>query len=86
MSKIKIIALAAVAVCSAAALYWHIQFEGSTETLIARFPDVDPNLVREVHKEMTREALAGEYGELDLTDDNVCDSIFLAKVMLRTHT
>ena len=87
MNKFKIIAsISAVAICGVAALAWKIQFEGSTESLIALFPDVDPNLVREIHKEMVREALSGEYSEIDVSDDSVMEAMFRAKLMLRTHT
>lgn len=86
MSKIKIISLTVVAVAGVAALASKIQFEGSTEALYERFPYVDRKIVREVHKEMVRETLAGEYSGLDLDNDEICDEIFLAKVMLRTHS
>jgi hypothetical protein len=78
------IALIAVVVLSSAAVLWHIQFEGSTDALCERFPDIDPSIVRKVHKEMVRETLAGEYNDIELNDEN-CDEIFRAKAMLLTH-
>lgn len=86
MHKHKIIALCGAGIISVVAACWFLQFEGSSGALIERFPDVDPTIVRAVHKEMFREALAGEYSELDLDDDSVCDAIFMAKVMLRTSS
>lgn len=78
MNKFKIVAFGTVVTLMVVATLWKIQFEGSTASLIERFPNIHPDVVRKVHKEMTREALAGEYSELNLTDEGY-DAIFLAK-------
>lgn len=76
MSKIKIALIAAVVLVPIG--YW-ISFEGSTGALIERFPDVDPDIVRKVHKEMFLEALASGSKGPALTDEQ-CDAIFRNKV------
>lgn len=65
----------------AALLIWkYIQFEGSTGALVERFPDVDPSIVRKVHKEMYKEALAGKYNQMGSADED-WDTIFKVKLM-----
>jgi hypothetical protein len=47
---------------------------------VERFPDVPPDVVRKVHREMVREALAGEYENLPSDDDSM-DALFRAKTL-----
>ena len=77
MSKAKIGIIAALALGAAAAVW--LQFEGSNGELEKRFPDIDPKIVRKVHKEMIREALAGEYDGVYVTDADY-DDLFKTKV------
>jgi Fe-S-cluster formation regulator IscX/YfhJ len=77
MTKYKIILSAAVVVVSAFVAY--ASYEGPLQALMERFPDIDPKIVRKVHREMFKEALVGKYSEFQ-TDDATLDRIFLVKV------
>lgn len=77
MTKAKIGIVVALALGAAAAVW--LQFEGSNGELERRFPEIDPKIVRKVHKEMLREALAGEYNNVYVTDEDY-DELFRSKV------
>lgn len=66
-------------IVSAFALAAYVTREGSLGVLIERFPDVDPKIVKKVHKEMIREALRGKYANSVLSDEDY-DLIFMSKV------
>lgn len=68
---------AALSVAFLAGAYAFAQFVGSTDALIKRFPDVDPDVVQRIHKEMVLEALQGAYA--GLSDDAEYDRVFRAK-------
>lgn len=57
-----------------------ISFIGSEGALMERFPDIDPDDVKAAHRKMYRAALKGQYNDLDMDDDAVMDSVFLAVV------
>jgi len=79
MSKLKILAIAAPVVLCLSGVAFYIQYVGSTEAIVERFPEIDPTIVRKISAEMTREAFTGKYSDIDITDENVCDNIFLRK-------
>lgn len=56
----------------------YIQFKGSNSELEKRFPTLPKDVVKKVHLEMLKEALAGEYDGILVTDSEY-DDLFLAK-------
>jgi hypothetical protein len=87
MNKTKIIlsaiALATVVIPS----MYYVSFVGSTEELIKRFPDVDPQIVYKAHKKIFWETLQGKYNDIEDDADGSSgeyDRIFLEKVQKLT--
>jgi hypothetical protein len=85
MTKTKIIlsviALAAAVIIPPISLY--VTFVGSTEELIKRFPDIDPQIVWDASKEMFFDTLQGKNSHIvDDADGSTgeYDRIFLEKV------
>lgn len=74
--KILIAITAAVITRFAALVYW----EGHINAIVERFPDIDPTIVRKLHREMFVEALRGKYKDMDTDDPAIMDEIFLDKV------
>lgn len=61
-----------------------VQFVGSNDALVERFPDVDPDVVYRIHKEMIKDALAGKLA--DVKNDEAYDEIFRMKLAwLQVH-
>jgi len=81
MNIITKIILSTVTVTIVAVTAMYVQYVGSTEALVERFPDIDPKIVRKLSKEMYMEALTGKYADIESTDDAL-DKIFLEKVQL----
>lgn len=81
MNKIKLIAVLA-SVVGATYFAFQIYMAGHDIAIEERFPDIDPVLARTVHREMTRDALAGKLKHAN-TDEEL-DAEFLRRVALHT--
>lgn len=89
MTKIKIILLSSVGLIGTAFAAMWVSFEGSTGALIEQFPDIDPTIVRKVHKEMWLESFKGTYNDIDDDADGSTgeyNRIFLEKVQKLTNS
>ncbi len=80
MTKTKIIA----ATFATIVLVTRIGWEGTLISLAERHPTIDKKIIRKLHFEMAKDALLGKYDDIDLSDVNECDKIFLAKVQKLT--
>lgn len=76
----KKIALTITAVTGLFVGWQYVSFVGSTEALKERFPDIDPDVVYEVHKIMWKKAITGQLADVDTNDDAVMDKLFLLEV------
>ena len=59
------------------AFYQYARFVGGQEALVARFPDLDPEVIRKIGKQMILNALKGKYNNRDTSSDEMWDEIFL---------
>jgi len=74
------IAVAITAATGLFAAYQFVAFAGSTIALQERFPDIDPDVVYEVHKIMWKKAITGKLNDFDTSDDATMDQLFLLEV------
>ncbi len=61
----------------------YLLYEGSIGAICEQFPNIDRKIVRKVHKEMVREALAGEYADIEMSDSDF-EALFISKAMQYT--
>jgi hypothetical protein len=74
LTAVAIVATAAVSFGSALVYY------GSENAILERYPHLDPEIARAAHRKMFAASLRGEFADLDLNDDAVCEAIFLGYV------
>lgn len=74
MFKHKKTALAIIAILAFVA--FNVKHE---QIIVKRFPDLDSSIVRKVYRKILRDAYAGKHPNVEFTDDEALDSLFLAE-------
>ena len=82
MNKIKLIAVLA-SLAGASYFAFQIYMAGHDIAIEKRFPDIDPVLVRTIHREMFSDALAGRLHHAN-TDEEL-DAELLRRVQVRSN-